>query len=149
MSNAATPRVLVTYDGSPASLAALAPAARLARLMAGELILLQVHHPSLKLAVIVDPDERERELRAVEAEMERALTEIVKGLEGKVKAFVRRLGERWNVVEEILYWADEYEVELICMATHGASAIRHFIAGSTALEVLSKSKRPVALIPSP
>lgn len=142
-------RVLVTYDGSSASRAALEPAAKLARKLKGELVLLQVHHPNLKIAVVADPDEREKLLQATEAEMRAGLEKLAGDLEGDVTPLLRRLGERWNVVDEIISTADEYDVDLICMATHGASAVRHFIVGSTALDVLSKSKRPVVLIPSP
>jgi nucleotide-binding universal stress UspA family protein len=60
---------------------------------------------------------------------------------GEVLPVVRRLGQRWNVV-------DEMGVALICMATHGESAFRHFVVGSTALDVLSKSPCPVLLVRS-
>jgi nucleotide-binding universal stress UspA family protein len=141
-------RVLVTYDGSPASRAALEPAARLAGKLGAELILLQVHHPGLKLAVVPDPEEREKLLREAEEEMEANLEALARELEGRVRPLLRRLGKRWNVVDEILYTADEFDAELICMATHGDSAVRHFIAGSTAMDVLSKSRRPVLLVRS-
>jgi nucleotide-binding universal stress UspA family protein len=141
-------RVLVTYDGSPASRAALEPAARLAGKLGAELILLQVHHPGLKLAVVADPEEREKLLREAEEEMEADLEALARELEGRVRPLLRRLGKRWNVVDEILYTADEFDAELICMATHGDSAVRHFIAGSTAMDVLSKSRRPVLLVRS-
>jgi nucleotide-binding universal stress UspA family protein len=59
---------------------------------------------------------------------------------------VRVLGERWSVPDEILAVAEEVDAELICMATHGESALRHFVAGSVALEVLSKTRRPVVLV---
>jgi nucleotide-binding universal stress UspA family protein len=142
------PSLLVTYDGSKASLPALDAAARVASKMKGEVILLRVHHPALNIAVNPDIEERERMMEEVEERMLTELEALAGDLEGKVRPVVRRLGQRWNVVDEILKTADEFDVEMICMATHGDSPVRHFIAGSTSLAVLSKSERPVLLVRS-
>ena len=42
-------------------------------------------------------------------------------------------------------YAAELEVDTICMASHGESALRHLVLGSTALDVLSRSTYPVLL----
>ena len=54
--------------------------------------------------------------------------------------------ERWNIAGEILAAADEHNVEMICMATHGESGIRRLFVGSVTQEVIANSKRPVTLI---
>jgi nucleotide-binding universal stress UspA family protein len=51
-------------------------------------------------------------------------------------------------VAEILATADEHDVDLIAMATHGHSGLRHATVGSFALEVVAGSRRPVLLVRS-
>lgn len=145
-------RILVTYDGSAASSAVLPAAAKLAAASADETILLRVHHPPAHLIVNTDAEYRERGLKAIEESWMKELEEVGQQIGSKVSAVVRRLGERWNVVDEILRVAADFDVDFICMATHGESAFRHFVVGSTALDVLSKSPCPVVLVrsaPSP
>lgn len=141
-------RLLVTYDGSPASRAGLPVAGKLARETGAEVILLRVHHPPLNLIAHPDAEFREKQLQAIEDSWLKDLEEAARQIGGEVRSVVRRLGQRWNVVDEILTVAAEFDVDLICMATHGESAFRHFVVGSTALDVLSKSACPVVLVRS-
>lgn len=141
-------RLLVTYDGSPASRAVFPAAARLARDTGAEVILLRVHHPPLDLIAHPDAEFREKHLQAIENAWLKELKEVSEGIGGIVHPVVRRLGQRWNVVDEILTAASEFQVDLVCMATHGESAFRHFVIGSTALDVLSRTPCPVLLVRS-
>ncbi|MDY6833204.1 MAG: universal stress protein [Chloroflexota bacterium] len=50
--------------------------------------------------------------------------------------------------EEILRYADENDIDLILMASHGHSGIRRWAMGSVAEKVLQSSKAPVLLIRS-
>lgn len=50
--------------------------------------------------------------------------------------------------EEILRYADDKEIDLILMATHGRSGIQRWAMGSVAAKVLRASKVPVWLVPS-
>ncbi|MFC2035090.1 universal stress protein [Chloroflexota bacterium] len=50
--------------------------------------------------------------------------------------------------EEILRYADENEIDLILMATHGRSGIKRWSMGSVADKVLRESKIPICLIPA-
>lgn len=141
-------RILVTYDGSAASATVLPAAAKLAEATGAETILLRVHHPPLDLVVHPEAEFRERGLQAVEHAWMKDLKGVAEQIGPEVLTVVRRLGQRWNVVDEILTTAAELEVDLICMATHGESAFRHFVVGSTALDVLAKSTCPVVLVRS-
>jgi nucleotide-binding universal stress UspA family protein len=116
--------------------------------MGAEIILLRVHHPPLDLIAHPDAHLRETQLQAIEAAWLKELKEVSVSIGGIVQPVVHRLGQRWNVVDEILTAAAEFQVDLICMATHGESAVRHFVIGSTALDVLSKSACPVLLVRS-
>ena len=141
-------KLIVTYDGSETSKAALEPAAKLARASNGQVTLLRVHRPSLEEAVHPDLAHREAQIRADEAAWQKDLEQVVAGMDCDVRPLIRRLGQRWNVADEIIATATELNADLICMATHGESALRHFVAGSTALDVLSKSPCPLLLVRS-
>lgn len=54
-----------------------------------------------------------------------------------------------HAVSEILKAADEQDVDVIVMGTHGKGALAHTFLGSVAEKVLHKSKRPVFVIPIP
>ncbi len=146
-------RLLVTCDGSDASRTIFAPAMQLARRLQDEVVLLRVHHaPS---PVWVHPDAAFREARLAElqqewnADIQAAASDLMKesSPDGIVVTPVARLlSQRWSVADEILAVADEYDVDFVCMATHGESSLRHFFLGSTALSVLSRSKRPVLFL---
>lgn len=144
------PKVLLTYDGSEASRLAFAPAARIARLMQGSLVLVRVNRAPNEVWVHPEAAHRDSELAKLNAEWEAELAKVASDLSAAegvaVEPCSRTLGKRWNVSGEILACADEYDVDLIFMATHGESSLRHFFVGSTALDVLSQSKRPVSLI---
>lgn len=51
------------------------------------------------------------------------------------------------VIEEILSQADELDVDLIVMGTHGHGAMYNLLVGSTTKGVLKHSRRPVLLVP--
>ena len=142
-------RLLVTYDGSEASRQAFEPVMSLAKKADGEVLLLRVYQ--VPAPVWVQPDEarREEELKALDAQWAIEVGSVAVGLGEsgpRVRPIVRRLGQRWTVSDEIVSVAEEFDVDLICMATHGESALRHFFLGSTALSVLSRSSRPVMFI---
>lgn len=141
-------KLLVTYDGSPASRAVFPAVGRLARDTGAEVILLRVHHPPLDLVAHPDAVLREKRLQAIEGSWLNEMEEMAREIGAEVRCTVRRLGQRWNVVDEILAAASGFDADLICMATRGESAFRHAVIGSTALDVLSRSPCPVLLVRS-
>lgn len=143
------PRLLVTYDGSPSSRAALAPAAEIARAAGGEIVLAWIHQPiHLEVALEPDPTKRARKIDEIESTMAAQLTSMAASLPCPSRVVVRPLtNERWSVVDEILAVASEVDADLICMATRGHSGLHHLLFGSTALETVARSERPVMLVP--
>ena len=140
--------LLVTYDGSPASAPVFPAVARLSAATGGSATLLRVHRPPIELIAHPDAAYREAQIRAAEQVWLQDLQEAAQQIGPGVSAVVRLLGKRWNVVDEILGVASEAGADLICMATHGEGALRHFVMGSTALDVLSRSPVPVLLVRS-
>ena len=144
------PRLLVTYDGSPSSRAALAPAAEIAVAGGGEIVLVWIHQP-IHLEVALEPDQqkREREIAKIESHMAAELESLGASLPCPYRAIVRPLtNARWSVVDEIRTIAAEVDADLICMATRGHSGFHHLLFGSTALEMVGRSELPVMLVPA-
>jgi nucleotide-binding universal stress UspA family protein len=142
-------RLLVTYDGSAASKHIFPAAVDLAKKIRGSIVLVRVHHPPRDVWVHPDAEYRERELARAQAAWKQELESIaeeVRALGASVIADSRMLGVRWNVSGEILATADDHDVDMICMATHGENPTRRFFVGSTALDVLANSKRPVVFL---
>ncbi len=141
-------RLLVTHDGSTAASAALAPSAKIARDSGAEVALVRIHHP-VRLDVALEPDAAVREARfaAIEEQMVQDMRDLAKTVPLKAKIMIRRLaGGRWNVADEVLAAADDFDADLICMGARGSSGLRHLLMGSIAFEVLARSDRPVMLV---
>jgi nucleotide-binding universal stress UspA family protein len=51
--------------------------------------------------------------------------------------------------DEILAKADALNCDIICMGTHGKGFLKHSYFGSTAKKVLSRSRKPVFIVPLP
>ena len=135
-------RIIVTTDGSERSLQALPHGARLARAVGGELVLGHVVDPLLDLgsevATSVDVAagnvvERWRRELAVLLERE--------GIAAEVAVIIKRGHER--LPDAVLRLARESKADIIAMATRGTGALRHAVAGSTAMAVISAGALPV------
>lgn len=53
---------------------------------------------------------------------------------------------RGTPYEAILDYADDHDVDLIVMGTHGRSGLSHFLLGSVAERVIRRSETPVLLV---
>ena len=144
------PTILVSYDGSEVSRAAFGAAARIASLMRASIVLVRVHHAPPDIWAHPEADHRERELARLQAEWQQDIDAVGSALASEsgvsVKAEARFLGQRWNIPGEILAAAEEHNVEMICMATHGETGIRRLFVGSVTQEVITNSKFPVTLV---
>lgn len=140
-------RILATMDGSLASRAIAAPAASLVRRTGGELLVLRVHHPAQPILKWKgDSAARGAALDAVERSMREELARAIGRLGCKARPVVRRVGEGNSAADEILLGAEKYDVDLIALSTRGWSGLRHLLIGSTALEVIRKSRHPVMVV---
>jgi len=138
-------RMLVPLDGSELAEVVLPYAKELAGRLDLELTLLHVCEPPgaesqfmcrtylEHVAEIVQKQSREVQAKTGETTGEKAV-------EARVE-----LGAG-NPAEEILRYAEENKVDLILIATHGRSGVKHWILGSVADKVLRKSKIPIWLV---
>jgi len=138
-------RMLVPLDGSELAEVVLPYAKELAGRLDLDVILLHV----------CSPDEGEL-VPMHRAYVERA-AEIIRRQSAEVqqRAGIQRGGgaveargelAAGHPAEEILRYAEENDVDLILMATHGRSGIRRWAMGSVADKVLHASKVPVCLV---
>ncbi len=136
--------ILVTNDGSDASLRVLPHAARLAAALDGRLVLVRIIDPDAELANI-PADEREPAIRNLRARWEGPLAAQLesRGLAGDAE--VRLLAHEQSLAEGVLAAAQEHDALLIAMHSRGAGAIRHALLGSVALGVLSAASLPLML----
>ncbi|NPA90733.1 MAG: universal stress protein [Chloroflexi bacterium] len=138
-------KILCTLDGSKLAEQALPHAVALAKAFDADLILLRVVEPP-PLPILPEFAGAELEL----------LPELHKTAKAYIDRWVQELQEEGDrvsgVVEEgkpadvIADFAQEKEIDLIVMATHGRSGITRWAFGSVADRVLRSAGRPVLLI---
>ena len=142
-------RILLTTDFSETSKRAFAPAVMLARKFGAAILLTYVEEDRLPplvveyMAVGVDEILGQQMDRATER-----LGESVAELAGEVER-VEPLVAMGTPSVEIVRLAEEHDVDLIVIATHGRGFISHAILGSTAERVLRRAPCPVLIVRDP
>ena len=138
-------RILVPTDGSSGVDRAVEHAVDLARTYGAELHVLNVVNiASLSTevnseAVIEDLEDQGRELtseiaeRAADAGVEDVTSEVIHGIPH----------------ETILEYADEEDVDLVVMGTHGRTGLEHYLLGSVTEKVVRTSDVPVLTVRAP
>jgi nucleotide-binding universal stress UspA family protein len=138
--------ILVPIDFSVHSKNALKYAVAMAEQFGASLHLVYVVEPTIYPAdlgfgqVVLPGVEDELRLKGAEE-----LQDLIKEeIGGRAKAsYAVRTG---NPHQEILAEADEKDVDLIVVATHGHSGVEHMLFGSTTDRIVRKSRRPVLTV---
>jgi nucleotide-binding universal stress UspA family protein len=140
-------RLLVPLDGSELAERALPYVEELASKLGSEIILVNVRKPS------EDPDNPEHRvyLSKMVATVEQDIKKSPSLPTGeKVKVDSAIIGSSGMLLthpaEEILNYAETYNISLIIMATHGRTGIKRWALGSTAEKVARASKYPILLV---
>jgi nucleotide-binding universal stress UspA family protein len=131
-------KILVPVDFSETSRKAVHYAVALAKLFAGEVSLLHVVRPypfvpqmdPVDIASIQDAKRDLEALRGQVGELVRCSTLLRKG----------------DPPLEIIGAAEEFEVDLIVIGTHGRSGLAHMVLGSTAEKVIQRAVCPVLVV---
>ena len=142
-------KILVTLDGSTFASQALPHAETLAALFGAELILFQAVPDASNVAEILDSNKNfmhvdDRQMNFID-EATQKLGELVSEFnlhDIKTTAVV----EVGSPAETIIDYAQENEVDLIVMTTHGRSGLARWVYGSVADKVLRAAHCPVFLI---
>ncbi|MEE8413360.1 MAG: universal stress protein [Dehalococcoidales bacterium] len=138
-------RMLVLLDGSELAEMALIYARELAGRLDIDLTLLHVSSPAARATV---PMQRAYVQHAAEImQKEARIVQKKTGLKPKGR-LVKVRGElvEGYPAEEILHYAEENDIDLILMATHGRSGARRWSMGSVAGKILNASRIPVWLV---
>ena len=134
-------KILLPLDGSEASERALPEAKELVRLTGAELALIRVARAR---GVVPGTDPTDKQVEAVEAATK--YLEVIKAdleKEGLTASVHVHYG---HPVEEILNHADNREIDLIVMSTHGRTGLDRWALGSVAEKVIRHAKQPIHLV---
>jgi nucleotide-binding universal stress UspA family protein len=146
---APAPLIVVPYDFSPASKAALGRAVEFARTFGARLGLVHVVDESAYYVVPFDlPSVSPVYLR----ELEERLGGHLEGVAGPVReaglacetAVLRGL-----IAPTILAHVEEVKPWMVVMGTHGLTGWRHALLGSVAERVVQRARCPVLVVPDP
>lgn len=141
--------ILVCLDGSPLAEQILPYAAAQAERFGGKMILLQVignpgaiYAPGIEAVPIAVPlDQAPEEETAARDYLERLAQPLrQKGVDVECLTLVGSAGER------IVSYAEENDMQLVALATHGRSGLGRLVFGSVADHVIRHSTRPILLI---
>jgi nucleotide-binding universal stress UspA family protein len=141
-------KVLVPLDGSEVAEAALPWAEELAGRLGSEVTLVHVNEPpqvgDRTPTVSAYPLEHFYMKQTSQATKQRAERYVDTPARKAIKVESVVLGG--NVAEEIVKYADEEDINLIVMATHGRSGVTRWALGSVAEKVVRATRHPVMLI---
>lgn len=127
-------RILIPLDGSPLAEAPLRYAAWLAQKTGVELVLLNVY--SDYIPPMSHYLRMTAQLLTIRSHQHRG---------GRLPALVRTKSVRGDPATQILRYAEDNDVDLIAMSTHGHSGMKHWLLGSVADRVARYSNKPVWL----
>lgn len=137
-------KVLVALDGSKSSEKALEKAVELGLIQNSSLILFHVI-PSLDIKHVtayeklIEQEARQEAEKYLKRKKEE-LEDLCKSVEIKIVV--------GDPKEQILIWAEDFNVDMIIVGTKGLSGITRALLGSVAQYVVTYSKHPVLVVPS-
>ena len=138
-------RVLVPLDGSELSEVVFPYVRELTGRLGLDVILLHVYSLEERETAPLHRAYIERKAEIIRCQIEEVREKIGVGPEDKPLPVRGELAEGYPA-EEILRYADENDIDLILMATHGRSGVKRWVMGSVADKVLRASNVPVWLV---
>jgi nucleotide-binding universal stress UspA family protein len=139
--------ILVPLDGSPRAERILPYVEALAQKFSSKLILLQVIEPVVvgvspydagSALIAAEIDRRTQEAKEYLAALQRTLAEK--------KIEVQAQAEYGPIVATLLELADQHNVDLIALASHGRTGLSRVFFGSVAAGILNRAERPLLVI---
>jgi nucleotide-binding universal stress UspA family protein len=141
--------ILMTSDLSAESLRPCTPVATLARALGARITLLHVSEdlPIAPLAatgeVLLLPSDLQERMDSARAHLEKQ-RDLFPGVDVEVDVI-----SGVDAVHAILEYAEDKDVDLIALSTHGRTGFRHLVLGSVAEKLLRHSTVPVVVFPRP
>lgn len=138
-------RILVPTDFSEISAQAFPYAEDIARQFDAEIHLVHVLEKNPPILLIRSFDmTTESAIQKIEDDARNLLNEWKSKFSNDIK--VNAVILRGNDFEEIVYYANNNQIDLIVIATHGRTGLLHTLIGSVAEKVIRYSKIPVLVI---
>jgi nucleotide-binding universal stress UspA family protein len=142
-------RILVPSDGSDLSFAAIQAAMRLANSIGAEIVAInimptlgQLVFPEYGAYELVSAEEFEKET----ADEARSILAVAEEEAASLKVQCKTVAKRdSDVFRAIIDAANEYECDLILMASHGRRGVMGLLLGSETTKVLTHSRIPVLI----
>ena len=125
-------RIMVPLDGSDLAQSALPHAVELARALEATLLLFYVRDP-----------------RSGSVEAARRYLAFVRDEQAASGVPIEILVGEGHVAAAIIGAAEQQQIDLIAMATHGRSGMQRVVYGSVAEQVLRSSSKPILLVRVP
>ena len=125
-------RIMVPLDGSDLAQSALPHAVELARALEATLLLFYVRDP-----------------RSGSVEAARRYLAFVRDEQAASGVPIEILVGEGHVAAAIIEAAEQQQIDLIAMATHGRSGMQRVVYGSVAEQVLRSSSKPILLVRVP
>lgn len=125
-------RIMVPLDGSELAQSALPHALEICRACAATLVLLHVRDP-----------------RAGSLEAARRYLEYIDRQHARAGVPIETAVREGPVAPTIVSAAEEQQIDMLVMATHGRSGLQRVVYGSVAEQVLRGSSQPVLLVRVP
>lgn len=140
-------KILVAIDDSEISANVIQQAAQLAKALNSQITLVQVMtlDPYLADAYLRMGQSNEL-IERVRSYVQENLTKAQKQFEELGQTVATQVVEGFSVHEEIIKAAQNFEVDLIIMGSHGRTGFKKFILGSVAQKVLGESHIPVLIV---
>jgi nucleotide-binding universal stress UspA family protein len=140
-------RILAPTDFSELSKRGIRYALEMARDTGAEVILYHVidlgdEHPDIHAPFGPYHDMREDNRRVLDKFLSEGFADCIDLVE------VRQVVEFGRSFKNIVDMADQENVDMIVMATHGRTGLEHIILGSVTEKVVARSSRPVLVIPA-
>lgn len=143
--------ILVTTDLSEEAQRAFGPVCSLARMIGAKVTLLHVI-PALAAAsqgaMLGTPVGTSLQPEEDEESAQKALEVQAALLDSQVDSSLQLIKDP-NVAKAIVHYADDNDIGLIALSTHGRSGMRRMVMGSVAEDVLRHSNIPVLCFPPP
>ena len=140
-------KILVAIDDSEISANVIQQAAQLAKALNSQITLVQVMtlDPYLADAYLRMGQSNEL-IERVRSYVQENLTKAQKQFEELGQTVATQVVEGFSVHEEIIKAAQNLEVDLIIMGSHGRTGFKKFILGSVAQKVLGESHIPILIV---
>jgi nucleotide-binding universal stress UspA family protein len=140
-------KMLVLLDGSELAEVVFPFATELAARLDLEVALLQVYGPIGRQFLAAHQAYIERSAELIRRQVEDLQERLGVRPEARVVEVRGEVVDGYHA-DEILRYAEEHDVDLVLMASHGRSGVRRWRMGSVADKVLRASKVPVLLVPA-